>query len=277
MLTATFEGRQIGLRYDYDLVPAADRNFVISAAVKIKFHAAAAGSHVATAGGQLIEAKHRLPHGQWGDWLRVEFDLGERTAQQWMRVHEMAVSLELDPDVLDELGLSALYLLAQRSTSDAIRDAAFSAVLDGQKVTHKMVMELIGMAEGKAKPAAPIAKPAAPAPRSFDPDRDWTKPATADRAASAPAAPDYGAHDVADEEAGTARPAAAAAKLHHVPETAQEFLEMCERCLARGIDHLAATVHPKFSTPTSVRFGAVADQIMDLQAALTDRAVRAAA
>lgn len=39
-----------------------------------------------SAGDDLIEAKSRLSHGEWGPWLRDHFPLSERTAQDWMRL-----------------------------------------------------------------------------------------------------------------------------------------------------------------------------------------------
>jgi hypothetical protein len=42
--------------------------------------------HYRIAGEMLIEAKEQVSHGAWGAWLSKNFDLNQRTAQQYMRM-----------------------------------------------------------------------------------------------------------------------------------------------------------------------------------------------
>ena len=55
------------------------------------------------AGGLLTEAKGRLQHGEWGDWLgRV--GLAPRTARTWMKLASLDLTAE---DVIDRGGINA--------------------------------------------------------------------------------------------------------------------------------------------------------------------------
>ena len=56
------------------------------------------------AGGLLTQAKGRLHHGEWGDWLgRV--GLAKRTASTWMKLEGMDLTAE---DVIDRGGINAV-------------------------------------------------------------------------------------------------------------------------------------------------------------------------
>jgi hypothetical protein len=39
-------------------------------------------------GGELLEAKSRVKHGQWANWLKRNFSLSQETARGWMRASE---------------------------------------------------------------------------------------------------------------------------------------------------------------------------------------------
>lgn len=42
--------------------------------------------HFRMAGEKLQEAKSQMRHGQWGDWLRKNFDFSQREADRWMQL-----------------------------------------------------------------------------------------------------------------------------------------------------------------------------------------------
>ena len=69
----------------------------------------AGGEAILTIGRCLIEAKEKLPHGEWLPWLNEQVDLSERTAQKFMKLaREWS-----NPNTLADLGASkALMLLA---------------------------------------------------------------------------------------------------------------------------------------------------------------------
>ena len=55
------------------------------------------------AGGLRTEAKGRLQHGEWGDWLH-RVGLASRTASTWMKLAGMDLTAE---DVIDRGGINA--------------------------------------------------------------------------------------------------------------------------------------------------------------------------
>ena len=69
----------------------------------------AGGEAILTIGRGLIEAKEKLPHGEWLPWLNEQVDLSERTGQKFMKLaREWS-----NPNTLADLGASkALMLLA---------------------------------------------------------------------------------------------------------------------------------------------------------------------
>jgi hypothetical protein len=55
-------------------------------AVDIRQHLHASAASAIEAGRKLIEAKEMLQHGEWLPWLRDHIGIGERTAQDYMRL-----------------------------------------------------------------------------------------------------------------------------------------------------------------------------------------------
>jgi hypothetical protein len=56
--------------------------------------------HYRQAGEMLLEAEEQVPHESWGRWLSKNFELSQRTAQDYMR-------LATDPEVLAILATMA--------------------------------------------------------------------------------------------------------------------------------------------------------------------------
>ena len=82
------------------------------------------------AGCHLRWVKQRLPHGQFGAWLRAELGMSERTAQNWMRV---ATTFEGKYETVSDLPQATVYRLAAKSTPDAVREEVASASEQGQR------------------------------------------------------------------------------------------------------------------------------------------------
>ncbi len=105
-------------------------------------------------GDKLIEVKDALSHGQFGLWLKSEFDWDERTAQRFMSVAAMMKS-----DTVSDLGWKdlskiniapdALYVLAAKSTPQEIRREVLERAYRGESFTQATVKKLV--AERKAK------------------------------------------------------------------------------------------------------------------------------
>jgi septal ring factor EnvC (AmiA/AmiB activator) len=65
----------------------------------------------------LIDAKARLPHGQWYDWLAAEFDMSRQTADNFIHVAERFGGKSL---TISDISPKVLYLLAAPSTPDEV-------------------------------------------------------------------------------------------------------------------------------------------------------------
>src|SRR5687768_17576878 len=116
METATLDvpatGAPPGPRYDYDQVAPGHRARVMRAAQVIHEAEQAVRENVFRVGTELNEVKKRLGYGQFGEWLRAEFDMSERTAERMMSV---AKRLGDKSDTVSVFSDSVLYLLAAPS------------------------------------------------------------------------------------------------------------------------------------------------------------------
>jgi Protein of unknown function (DUF3102) len=107
--------------------------FLAETAVAIRRLAKNVTRDVVEIGRRLTEAKTRCGHGNWLPWLDHEFNWGERTARNFMRVFELSKS-ESFAD-LESLEISALYQLAAPSTPESVRDDVFARVRAGEAPT----------------------------------------------------------------------------------------------------------------------------------------------
>lgn len=131
----------IAMAFDYSILSVDDRRFLKDRAQQIRGRVALASQQIVEMGEMLIEAKSRLPHGQFGGWVRAEFDWTDRTARQMMNVAEKFKS-ENFSDL--QIAPSALYLLAAPSTPTEVREEFFAAAKAGSAVTHAAVRVRVG-------------------------------------------------------------------------------------------------------------------------------------
>lgn len=129
------------LRFDYEQVDEAHRGQVMQAAVQIKASADRMRDSIFAIGNRLLEVKDYLPHGQFGEWLRVEFDLSVRMAQNMMNV---AREYGGKSETVSLLSDSVLYLLAAPSTPAEAREAVEQQVaVTGKPPTRTEVKRVI--------------------------------------------------------------------------------------------------------------------------------------
>jgi len=97
-------------------------------------------------GRRLTECRATLRHGQWGIWLEREFGWSDSSAARYMQAYELAVKF---PNLGDlDVPISGLYLLAQPSTPDAIREEILTRA-QTERIPHAEVKRLIDDARGK--------------------------------------------------------------------------------------------------------------------------------
>lgn len=118
------------LLWDYDQL-GADADAVRQHAVEIKLSERRANDAVIDAGRHLIAVKERLQHGQWEDWLKTEFSMTDRTARTLMSIAER---FDGKTEIISDLSVTVLGLLASPSVPDAAVDAVIDASASG-KVT----------------------------------------------------------------------------------------------------------------------------------------------
>ncbi|RIK38011.1 MAG: hypothetical protein DCC55_22490 [Chloroflexi bacterium] len=142
------------LRYDYDLIAEEHRSPVMLAARRIKMKGNRIRTDLIDIGRELTEAKQRLPHGQFGDWLAVEFEMSDRSARRYMRIYE---GWGDNPEAISLLSDKALYLLADPDTpEEAKQEAIETALTTGRSPTAKETREIIAAHKPPPPPPPPM-------------------------------------------------------------------------------------------------------------------------
>jgi hypothetical protein len=139
------EQPEVTLRYDYNLVPAVDRDELMAAAIRIKQLDSRASRHIWQIGKELVEHKQYVPHGQWLPWLEKEFDYSDTMAQVFMNTFRKFPNF----GDLQGLGRSVLGLLASGTTPPEIVDAVVEEARQGNPPTFTEVKRRVAAARGK--------------------------------------------------------------------------------------------------------------------------------
>jgi CheY-like chemotaxis protein len=120
--------------FNYQSLEARDYDFIQQKTREIKSSIEKSTQTIVEIGCKLIEVKSRLKHGQFGDWLKLEFDWSEPTAQRFMRVARKFKSVNLT-DL--SIAPSALYLLAAASIPELARTEAINRAVNGESIDYK--------------------------------------------------------------------------------------------------------------------------------------------
>lgn len=123
--------------FDYGVVPEASRELVKSKTIETKILVRQTAHGIIEIGKNLIEVKQAIGHGNWLPWLDAEFGFSPSTAQNFMNVADKfptVGNLDIAP--------KALYLLAQNSTPEEVRQEAIEMAESGETPTAKEVKEL---------------------------------------------------------------------------------------------------------------------------------------
>lgn len=129
------------LRYNYAEIDPQHREEVREAAIDIRQRTKRASDDILEIGRRLSEVKELLPHGQFTDWVKEEFDLSGRTAQNLMNVAQRFLDKS---ETVSLLGTSVLYLLASPSVPDAAIEATVAyAQRSDEPVTKAQAQAII--------------------------------------------------------------------------------------------------------------------------------------
>lgn len=127
------------LSFDYGTLDTETAQFVLQQTSEIKGLFKQTVENILAIGQRLNEVKERLPHGQWLDWLKGEFDWTERTARNYRQVAQQFKSANFSE--LD-IAASALYVLAAPSTSEEAREEALARAQAGERITVSSATDL---------------------------------------------------------------------------------------------------------------------------------------
>lgn len=125
--------------FNYDNLEPQDFDYIQQKTGEIKSLIRLSTQTIVEIGCKLIEVKARLIHGQFGDWLKLEFDWSEPTAQRFMRVARKFKSVNLtDLPIVP----SALYLLAANSIPEEARSEAIKRAATGESINYQKAKEI---------------------------------------------------------------------------------------------------------------------------------------
>lgn len=134
--------------FDYNALDIDTRSFVEARTGEIKALVKRSAQDIIEIGQKLTEVKARLGHGNFGQWLKSEFEWSQDTAQRFINV---ANKFQI-PQIADfDFAPSALYLLAAPSTPDEAVDEAVERAENGERITYSLAKEIADMY--KAVPA----------------------------------------------------------------------------------------------------------------------------
>jgi hypothetical protein len=122
-------------------VSAADAEFLRERANTIRVLGKRAAADVIEIGKLLQECKDRILRGGWLPWLKTEFKWSADTATRLMRVYAMVKSRNLRNRADMTIDISALYLLAEPSTPEPVRDQFLSLAAAGEPVKRADVQK----------------------------------------------------------------------------------------------------------------------------------------
>lgn len=119
--------------FDYDALSSQARILVQAKTSELKSLIRRSARDIIDIGQKLTEVKGQLGHGNFGAWLKAEFDWSVRTAGRFMQVSTQFESANL---ANLNIAVSALYLLAEPSTPEEARKQALKLAKEGKKITH---------------------------------------------------------------------------------------------------------------------------------------------
>jgi hypothetical protein len=142
--------------FDYVNLPAADRDVVREHTNAIRSLVQRTARDIWEIGSRLLDVKARLGHGRFLDWLGAEFDLDERTAQNFMNV-----ARRLKSETVSDLaiGNKVLYMLAAPSVPEAAREELVARAQKGEKVTPAKAAAVVARHRRRPVPAKGPAQP----------------------------------------------------------------------------------------------------------------------
>ena len=130
--------------FDYASLPINDAMELKASAERIKIRLKRGAEDIIENGRDLLDSKNKLGHGKFEGWIKSEFGLGLSSAKRFIQVFEKFG--DKSPN-LGDLKPCEIYLLAQNSTPDEVREVVIERIENGEDVTIKEIQRLKKEAE----------------------------------------------------------------------------------------------------------------------------------
>jgi hypothetical protein len=119
--------------YDYSDLDGDTADRLRKSAVQIRAKQHLLGKTIIEIGTLLLDAKRRLPHGQFGPWIRSELSWNERSCRNYMAAAEAFAGSKTE--TVADLPATTIYRLASPKTPPAVRDHVVQRLEQGEVVT----------------------------------------------------------------------------------------------------------------------------------------------
>ena len=122
--------------FDYGSMSAPEVAALRSQADKIRRLSRSSMATIIELGRELVDAKKRLPHGQFERWVEAECGFTRRTANNYMTAASFA---DDKPETVSDLSPSLVYQLASKSTPVEIVDEILDRARKGEVIDQREV------------------------------------------------------------------------------------------------------------------------------------------
>jgi hypothetical protein len=133
--------------FDYTQLDSATADVLRQAAHQIRSFERNAAQAMITIGKTLLGIRDQLDHGQFGAWLKAEFNWTARTAQNYMRAAEI---FGTKCETISHLPATLIYRLAAPSTPKQIQDKVVADLEAGKSIDHRALKKEITVSRQKA-------------------------------------------------------------------------------------------------------------------------------
>ncbi len=132
--------------FSYDVLDPTTAIFVRTKVTHIRVRLRQTVTDIVEIGQAMIDVKDRLPHGMFLPWLRSEFSMSERTAENFMNVANMVGDKSAN---FADIPISALYLLASPSTPDDVKEIFVSGEIEPTTKAIRQAIKARKQTDGK--------------------------------------------------------------------------------------------------------------------------------
>ena len=136
--------------FDYSVLPEAISTDLRAGADRIRSLVKPSVGDIIAIGQELQIAKGKLEHGRFGEWIVAEFCMSARSAENYMRAAALAADKN---EIVSDLPLTTLYLLAAPSTPNQVRDKIIARFQGGEVIPVEAVKRMVCEAKEAAREA----------------------------------------------------------------------------------------------------------------------------